>query len=285
MKKLMVKSGRKRQKTNRITFHDTGESRVKRKEGFTLFELLIAIFIGTLLIMAGTYAIRIGLFSMEREEVWFNDSTREKAAYDFFWQQTSSLRIQKIPRKDVMQAEENKKSGKKKSIYFLGEKDFLTFVSPLSFTRHYGQGLVIAHYKVKINDRGLWDLVYSEARANPTILIKLSEEWESGFGADKDSTIFFKDCDMISFAYLVETEDELIGNDEDAEGEEMTDRKGDVHATAQDVDGIEGTDLTWKEKITSKVPLAIKLLVSKNGKEEALVSPIMAMYSFSASGQ
>ena len=75
---------------------------MKKKEGFTLFELLIAMFIGTMLIMAGTYAIRIGLFSMEKEETWFNDSTKEKAAYDFFWQQTSSLRIQKVQNKDIV---------------------------------------------------------------------------------------------------------------------------------------------------------------------------------------
>ena len=50
------------------------KSMIKHKEGFTLFELLIALFIGTILIMSGAYAIRTGLFSMEREEAWFNDS-------------------------------------------------------------------------------------------------------------------------------------------------------------------------------------------------------------------
>ena len=257
---------------------------MEREEGFTLFELLIAIFIGTILIMAGAYAIRVGLFSMEREEVWFNDSTKEKAAYDFFWQQTSSLRIQKVPHKDVMQAEGNKKSRKKKSIYFIGEKDLLTFVSPLSFTRHYGQGLVIAHYKVKINENGLWDLIYSEVRTNPTVLIKLSEESESRLSADKDYTVFLKDCDMISFAYL-DTVDEETDSEEDVDGEEITDNEEDVHAKVLDADVIEGTDLKWKEKTKEKVPLAIKLLVSKHGKEQELISPIMAMYSFSASGQ
>src|SRR3989339_852180 len=81
---------------------------IKHKKGFTLFELLIALFIGTILIMSGAYAIRTGLFSMEREEAWFNDTTKEKAAFDFFWQQVSSLRVQKIPRKDDLLAEEKK---------------------------------------------------------------------------------------------------------------------------------------------------------------------------------
>jgi len=140
---------------------------IKHKKGFTLFELLIAMFIGTILIMSGAYAIRTGLFSMEREEAWFNDSTKEKAAFDFFWQQVSSLRVQKIPRKDTLLTEENKTTKKKKTNYFAGEKDFLSFVSPLSFKKHYGQGLIIANYKVKLNDNGLWDLIYRETRVTP----------------------------------------------------------------------------------------------------------------------
>lgn len=259
---------------------------VKQEKGFTLFELLIAIFIGTILIMAGAYAVRVGLFSLEREEVWFNDSTREKAAYDFFWQQTSSLRIQKVPNpnKDVMQTVGDQKSGKKKSVYFIGEKDFLSFVSPLSFTRHYGQGLVIAHYKVKLNENGLSDLVYSEVRVSPTALIKLSEESESRLSADKDYTVFLDNCDMISFAYL-DAADEDAENEGGAVGEERANNAADARARVQGADVIEGTDLKWKEKTKEKVPLAIKLFVSKHGKEQELISPIMAMYSFSASGR
>jgi len=245
---------------------------IKHKEGFTLFELLIAMFIGTILIMSGAYAIRTGLFTMEREEAWFNDTTKEKAAFDFFWQQVSSLRVQKIPRKDNLFTGENKTTKKKKTIYFSGGKEFLSFVSPLSFKKHYGQGLIIANYKVKINDNGLWDLIYTETRVIPTILIKLSEESESTLNTDKDYTIFLKDFDMISFAYLDTVEEE-------------TDNEEEVQVTAQDADVIEGTDLTWKEKITERIPQAIKLSVTKNGRAQELISPIMAMYSFLASGQ
>ena len=248
------------------------KSMSKHQEGFTLFELLIALFIGTILIMSGAYAIRTGLFSMEREEAWFNDTTKEKAAFDFFWQQVSSLRNQKIPRKDTSLTEENKTAKKKKTIYFSGEKEFLSFVSPLSFKKHYGQGLIIANYKVKLNDNGLWDLIYMETRVTPTILIKLSEESESILNTDKDYTIFLKDCDVISFAYLDTVEEE---NDNEEE----------VHIATQDADVIEGTDLKWKEKITERIPQAIKLSVSKNGREQELISPIMAMYSSLASGQ
>ena len=247
---------------------------IKNKAGFTLFELLIAMFIGTILIMSGAYAIRTGLFSMEREEAWFNDSTKEKAAFDFFWQQVSSLRIQKIPSKDTLLTEEGKKTKTKKTNYFTGEKDFLSFVSPLSFKKHYGQGLIIANYTVKLSDSGLWDLIYKETRVTPTILIKLSEETEGKLNTDKDYTIFLKDCDVISFAYLDSVEEET-DNEENVN----------THVSTQDTDIIEGTDLKWKEKITEKIPKAIKLLVSKNGKQQEFISPIMAMYSFLAYGQ
>lgn len=258
---------------------------MKQREGFTLFELLIAIFIGTILIMSGAYAIRVGLFSLGREEVWFNDSTKEKAAFDFFWQQTSSLRIQKIPSKDNLLTEGDKKTKKKKeALYFIGEKDFLTFVSPLSFVKHYGQGLVVANYKVKLNDNSLWDLIYSEVRANPTALMKLSDETESRLSAEKDSTIFIRDCNAISFSYLdtVEEESDVEG---DAGEEKEADNKEDAASKVRDSDVIEDTNLKWKEKTIEKVPRAIKLLVSKKGKEQVIISPIMAMYSFSASGQ
>lgn len=247
---------------------------IKRKKGFTLFELLIAMFIGTILIMSGAYAIRTGLFSMEREEAWFNDTTKEKAAFDFFWQQVSSLCVQKIPRKDnLLAAEENKTIKKKKTNYFTGEKDYLSFVSPLSFKKHYGQGLIITNYKVRLNDNGLSDLIYMETRVTPTILVKLSEESESTPNTDMDYTIFLKDCDVISFAYL-DTVEEETDNEEEV-----------VHVATLDADVIEGTDLKWKEKITERIPRAIKLSVTKNGKAQELISPIMAMYSFLASGQ
>lgn len=252
---------------------------MKQKEGFTLFELLIALFIGTLLIMAGAYTIRIGLFSLERDEAWFNESAKEKAAYDFFWQQASSLLIQKVPKKKSGENEEDKNLKTKKTIYFTGKRDFLTFVSPLSFTRHYGQGLVIANYKIKINDSGLWDLLYSEHKVNPAMLITLSEELESLVRADKDPTVFLKDCDKISFAYLDNAGDE--NDDEgDVESEEKKpgNTKGDDRGRFQHADVIEGTDLQWKEEVRKKAPLAIKLLVSKHGNERELVSPIMVMH-------
>ena len=233
------------------------KSMIKHKEGFTLFELLIALFIGTILIMSGAYAIRTGLFSMEREEAWFNDSTKEKAAFDFSGNRSphyvfkrSQERIPSLPRK-------TKRPKKKKPIISQVKKIFSPLYPPLSFKKHYGQGLIIANYKVKLNGNGFWDLIYMEARVTPTILIKLSEEPESTSNTDKDYTIFLKDFDVISFAYLDTVEEE-------------TDNEEEVHVATLDADVIEGTDLKWKEKITERIPQAIKLSVTKMERHKSL---------------
>ncbi len=250
---------------------------MKRKEGFTLFELLIAIFIGTILIMSGAYAIRSGLFSMEREESWYNDTTKEKAAFDFFWQQVTSLRIQNIPKKTDLLTEIDEKTKKKTSAFFIGEKDSITFISPLSFRKHYGLGLIIANYLVKLNiDNGLWDLIYTETKVNPKTLIKLSEEPESSISIFKDNTTFLSDCTTISFAYLDAAKNKT------GEGSDLEDT---TEEPVQDADIIEGTNLTWKEKVTGRIPMAVKLAVSKNGRELELISPIMVTSSFLAFGQ
>jgi len=256
---------------------------MNNEKGFTLFELLIALFIGTLLVLAGVYAIRIGLFSMEKEETWFNDSTREKAAFDFFWQQTTSLHIQRVPEEKII---EDSITREKRDIFFVGKRDFLTFVSPLSLKKQYTQGLVIANYKVAIDEDGLWDLIYTESRLNPKVLKELSEGFKTNFRAQSNSimyedyTEFFKDCELITFHYLVHgDEDKEDENDEEDEAENRT-RTNTIGA-----DFIKGTKVRWKEKIIGKMPLAIKLTVTKNGEEQVLVVPIMVMYSSLVYGQ
>lgn len=240
---------------------------MERNKGFTLFELLIAIFIGTILIMSSAYAIRMGLFSMEREEIWFNNSTKEKASFDFFWQQVSSLYILKATSSNAYDKKNTpvpspEESKKKEMFYFSGEKELLIFVSPLSLKRHYGQGMIIAHYKIVLRENGKYDLVYTESRVNPA-LVKLFEESENKSGMDKDTTIFFKDYDTISFEYL---DKEETGNEKD------------FKELDRDSIRIEGTDLKWKEKINGKIPKAIKLKVSRYGEEQEIISPIMVTY-------
>ncbi len=244
-----------------------------RKGGFTLFELLIALFIGTILIMSGVYAIRIGLFSLEKGEHWFNDSTKEKAAIDFIFQQVSALVTISPPgKKEGKPLETNKTKNDEESPYFAGEKDYLLFVTPLSLKRHYEMGLVIAHYRAILKNNGKYDLIYTESRANQTSLTKSFTEPEMKLYGE-DHTVFFQDCDKLDFFYL-------INKDEDTD----KDDSGDL-IKMKDTDDKEGTNLLWKEKVGRGSPQAVKLVISKYGKEQQLVAPIMVTYSFLASGQ
>jgi ferric iron reductase protein FhuF len=199
------------------------------------------------------------------------------------------LRIQKIPEKNPELTNESKDKKKKKTIYFTGEKNLLSFVTPLSLKEHFSRGLVIATYEIKTNEKGLYDLYYSETIVNPKILATLSDETERRLGLDniKEFTVFLRDYDRISIVYLDDKEEV---DDETAaaatEDNESIPRKMTSNTdTILDPDVIEGTHLKWKEKIHAKIPLSIKLLVSKNGKEQELMSPIMAMYSYFAYGQ
>ncbi|MGQ3686174.1 MAG: PulJ/GspJ family protein [Candidatus Loosdrechtia sp.] len=235
---------------------------MKRSEGFTLFELLIAVFISSMLIMSGAYALRMGLFSLEREESWFNDSIKEKAAFDFFWLQASSLYN--------LKSQENKNyayriindARQKENFYFIGEKEFLSFVSPLSLERHYGLGMIVANYKIVMRENGKRDLVYSEWRLN-TSLHNIRDQFKNRLFTGKDITVFFSDCDMILFEYL---EKRMAGSEENIEN------------ITHNVPGGEGKDLTWNKETKGMIPQAIKLRVSKHGDQKEIISPIMVMY-------
>ncbi|MCF6157589.1 MAG: prepilin-type N-terminal cleavage/methylation domain-containing protein [wastewater metagenome] len=240
---------------------------MKCNKGFTLFELLIAVFIGTILIMSSAYAIRMGLFSMDREESWFNDSTKEKAAFHFFWQQVSSLYVLKEPdgKKTDTPFMENRapmEDKSKEAFFFIGEKDVLSFASPLSLKKHYGQGMIIANYKTVIRENGKRDLVYLEFKVDSG-LKDVSEELENRLITGKENTIFFADCDTISFKYLVKEE---TGSGEN------------IKTSIQSALDKEIRDAKWKEEVKGEIPKAIKLIVSRNGDQQEIISPIMATY-------
>lgn len=250
----------------------------KYNDGFTLLELIIATFIGTMLIMASAYAIKTGLSSMEKEEAWFNDLSKERAAFEFFWQQTSSLHQldtsgetneneRRLPKKTTKKTNTQKEA----SSDFRGEKDSLVFVTPLSLMKHYGQGMILAQYKIVYNVNGKYDLIYLETPLNSTIKKTWAEEFENKFIINKDVTFFFKDYDAISFAYIT--------------GEEADDDKSNItnNKTIQTKDSKE--EAIWKEKLSGETPQAIKLTVSTRGQTQELLSPIMVTYSSSASGQ
>ena len=252
----------------------------KHNDGFTLLELIIATFIGTMLIMASAYAIKTGLSSMEKEEEWFNDLSKERAAFEFFWQQTSSLHQldtsgetnegeRRLPKKTTKKT--NTQQEKEAATDFMGEKDSLVFVTPLSLKSHYGQGMILAQYKIVYNTNGKYDLIYLETPLNSTIKKTWAEEFENKFILHKDVMFFFKDYDALSFAYMT--------GEEADDGKSMTTNK----KSTKTKDSKE--EATWKEKLSGEAPQAIKLTVSNRGRTHELLSPIMVTYSSSASGQ
>lgn len=250
---------------------------MKYNDGFTLLELIIATFIGTMLIMASAYAIKTGLYSMEKEESWFNELSKERAAFEFFWQQTSSLHqldtsIEKSEGDRLLPQKITKKTNTQQetATYCMGEKDFLVFVSPLSLKKHYGQGMILAQYKIVYNVNGKYDLIYLETPLNSTIKKTWTEEFENKIILNKDVTIFFKDCDAISIAYI---------------SSEETDNNKSTLTTEKNIQIKDSKEVTWKEKISGEVPKAVKLTVSSRGQTHELLSPIMVTYSSSASGQ
>ena len=125
---------------------------------------------------------------MEKEEAWFNDLSKERAAFEFFWQQTSSLHQldtsgetneseRRLPQKTTKKVNTQKET----SNDFMGEKDSLVFAAPLSLKKHYGQGMILAQYKIVYNVNGKYDLIYLETPLNSTIKKTWAEEFENTF--------------------------------------------------------------------------------------------------------
>ncbi len=250
-----------------------------RDRGFTLFELLIAITIGSLLILVSTLALRMGLSNLESGENWLNKTVRTSTRFDFFWQQVSSIRAIPIPKPknslerfdeeeetlndEEVAADENRKpdpNAKKQKIYFKGDNDTISFISPLSLKNHYGHGLIIATYSQENGENGL-DLIYKEKRLNPAVLSSIVEDSEDSLDMDNKGIVFFKDCDEITFEYL----------------------KGGAAGSAN-IDnpllGPPGSNFKeWVGFIENKLPRAIKIVVTQDEEVVELIAPIMVMSS------
>ena len=75
---------------------------------------------------------------------------KKKPPLIFSGNRSPSLRVQKIPRKDNLLAEENKTTQKRKPIISQVKRIFSPLYPLFLLKKHYGQGLIIANYKVKI---------------------------------------------------------------------------------------------------------------------------------------
>mgnify|MGYP000695831055 CR=1 FL=1 len=113
------------------------KSALRNKDAFTLLELIIALSIGTVLILLVSFSIRMGFFQMERGSKWLEESHRENSALNFFSQQVSSMRVE---------FSLSESSGE--NVIFNGDSDRIMFVTPISLEKRYGLGLMIASYYV-----------------------------------------------------------------------------------------------------------------------------------------
>ena len=97
---------------------------------FTLLELIIALSIGTVLVLLVSFAIRTGFFQMERGSKWLEDRYRDNSALLFFHQQATSMRSELV----------------NKNVIFDGDSDRTAFITPISLERSYGLGLMLVSY-------------------------------------------------------------------------------------------------------------------------------------------
>jgi hypothetical protein len=157
---------------------------------FTLLELIIAISIGTVLILLVSSAIRMGFFQMERGSKWLEERYRDKSALFFFQQQATSMRDELI----------------NKDIVFDGDSDRIIFVTPISLERSYGLGLMMVHYYIEESKEGI-RLNYKEKQFIPGKNSDTFKDQNILMFNDSEEVRIVSGYDEISFKYLGLQED------------------------------------------------------------------------------
>ncbi len=152
---------------------------------FTLLELIIAISIGTVLILLVSFAVRTGFFQMERGSKWLEEGHRDDSALFFFRQQVASMRHELL----------------NKDVIFNGDPDSIVFVTPISLERSYGLGLMIANYYIE-DDSGSLRLNYREKRFVPGEGLDRFKDQYALMLSDSEVVEIVNGYDQISFHYL-----------------------------------------------------------------------------------
>lgn len=236
----------------------------KSVRGFTLLEVIIAITIGSVIIMVSTAALRIGLSHMQNGEEWLNGIVKDTSAYDFFWQQVTSIRSIELPEPEHssrrLNEEDDSDETESEKVFFKGGIDSMSFITPLSLKRHYGYGLIIATYKFEESYEGI-DLVYTEKRLNPAVLSSMSDGIIDT-DEDAEEIVIFSECEDIKFEYL-----EQVESSDQTDNETLSSFRS------------EASNKKWVVTLENKLPIAIKIIIVKEEKEKELVGPVMVMYS------
>jgi len=157
---------------------------------FTLLELIIAISIGTVVILLVSFAIRMGFFQMEKGSKWLEERYRDNSALFFFHHQVTSMRSELI----------------KKEIIFDGDSDKIVFITPISLERSYGLGLMMAYYYIEDDKEG-FRLNYKEKRFVPGENLDLFKDQNISMFEDSEVVEIVNGYRKISFQYLALQED------------------------------------------------------------------------------
>ncbi len=166
---------------------------------FTLLELILAISIGTVVILLVSFAIRMGFFQMEKGSKWLEERYRDNSALFFVQQQLTSMRSELI----------------NKDIIFDGGSDKIVFISPISLERSYGQGLMMVYYYVEDVNEGI-RLNYKEKRFVPGENLNSFKDQNISMFTDSEVVEIVNGYDKISFKYLASQEDADATSDESA---------------------------------------------------------------------
>ena len=227
---------KKENNTNRVvSFQDEGKTQ-SYVSAFTLLELIIAISIGTTLILLVSFAIRTGFFQMERGSKWLEERYRDNSALFFFQQQATSMR-----------SELNNKE-----IIFDGDEDRIVFVTPISLEGSYGLGLMMVNYYIEEGNEG-FKLNYKEKRFVPSENLNTFKDQNVLMFSDSEAVDIVNGYDEISFKYLGMQEETTAISSE--------------------------SDFEWKDKWSGKsLPKAVKVVLTKDGQNQELITPVMAMY-------
>lgn len=227
---------RKANNTNRVLlYRDIGKTQSDIR-AFTLLELIIAISIGTALILLVSFSIRTGSFQMEKGSKWLEERYRDNSALFFFHQQATSMRSEL----------HNKK------IIFDGDSDRIVFVTPISLNEGYGLGLMLVNYYIEEGNEG-FSLNYQEKRFVPSENLSAFKDQNVLMFSDSDVVGIVKGYEEISFKYL---------------------------GMQEDVDATSGKSvLEWKDEwLGNSLPKAVKVALTKEGKNQEQIAPVMAMY-------
>lgn len=150
-------------------------------EGFTLLELLVALTIGTVLIVASGVIFKSSVDLMTRGEKWLQTESKEFSALEFWREQVSALRTDNSA-----------------SALFLGKKGELNFVTPVRLNLRY-KGLVVAQYSIREEKADKYSLIYKEN------MFTTAQTTQKKEGEDSGALVLLQDYDSIRFEYLGKT--------------------------------------------------------------------------------